>query len=74
MLEHLRNPEYVHVLLNPLPVYGLGLGLFGLIIALISRARAARVTALAIVFVSTISVWPVFHYGDSAYDRVLHVR
>ncbi|MDQ6938696.1 MAG: hypothetical protein M3119_00905 [Verrucomicrobiota bacterium] len=71
MREHLRNPEYVHVLLNPLPVYGLGLGLFGLIIALISRARAARVTALAIVFVSTISVWPVFHYGDSAYDRVL---
>ncbi len=71
MLEHLGNPEYLHVLLNPLPVYGLALGLFGLIIALLSRARAARVTALSIIFVSTISVWPVFQYGDSAYDRVL---
>ncbi|MBV9618824.1 MAG: hypothetical protein JO201_06390, partial [Verrucomicrobia bacterium] len=71
MLEHFRNPEYLHVLLNPLPVYGLALGLLGLIIALFSRTRAARVTALVIVFISAISIWPVVYYGDSAYDRVL---
>ncbi|MDQ2919409.1 MAG: hypothetical protein M3R10_05985 [Verrucomicrobiota bacterium] len=71
MLDHFRNPEYLHVLLNPLPVYGLAVGLLGLIIALISRSSAARVTALAIVFVSSISAGPVVHYGDRAYDRVL---
>ena len=71
MLEHLRNPEYLHVLLNPLPVYGLGVGILGLAIALISRTRAARVTALSILFVSTLSAWPVYHYGEEAYDRVL---
>jgi hypothetical protein len=71
MLEHLSNPEYLHVLLNPLPVYGLAVGVLGLIIALISRARAARVTALAIVFVSTFAAWPVYRYGEAAYDRVL---
>ncbi len=26
MFEHLSNPEYMHVLLNPLPVYGLAMG------------------------------------------------
>lgn len=71
MLDHLRNPEYLHVLLNPLPVYGLAVGLLGLIIALLARSSAARVAALAIVFVSAISAWPVYHYGEAGYDRVL---
>lgn len=71
MLEHLSNPEYVHVLLNPLPVYGLVVGILGLVIALFSKAPAARVVALAIVFVSAISAWPVYEYGEKGYDRVL---
>ena len=61
----------MHVLLNPLPVYGLAVGVLGLLLALISRTRAARVTALALIFVSAISAWPVYHYGQAAYDRVL---
>lgn len=73
MLEHLDNPEYLHVLLNPLPVYGLAMGLLGLLIALIARSRAARVASLSIVFVSTIAAWPVYRYGESAYDRVLPI-
>ena len=70
MIEHLSKPEYVHALLNPLPVYGLAVGLLGLIIALLSRTRAARVTALALVMVSAVSAWPVYHYGEAGYDRV----
>ena len=70
MIEHLNRPEYVHVLLNPLPVYGLAIGVLGLIIALLSRARAARVTALALVMVSAASAWPVYHFGEAGYDRV----
>ena len=71
MLEQLSNPEYLHTLLNPLPVYGLAVGLLALLIAFVSRARAARVTALAIVFIGAFSAWPVYHYGEAAYDRVL---
>lgn len=71
MLEHLSNPEYVHVLLNPLPVYGLAVGVLGLVVALFTKARAARVTALAIIFVSALSAWPVYEYGEKGYDRVL---
>jgi hypothetical protein len=68
--EHLSNPEYLHVLLNPLPVYGLAAGVLGLLLALVSRTRAARVIALVLIFVSAISAWPVYHYGEEAYDRV----
>jgi hypothetical protein len=57
-------------LLNPLPVYGLAVGVLGLIIALLSKTRAARVTALALVMVSAVSAWPVYHYGEAGYDRV----
>ena len=70
MLTRLGNPEYLHVLLNPLPVYGLATGVLGLVIALITRASAARVTALTIIFVSTLAAWPAYHYGEAASDRV----
>ena len=65
MIEHLSKPEYVHVLLNPLPVYGLAVGVLGVIIALLSKTRAARVTALALVMVSAASAWPVYYYGEA---------
>jgi hypothetical protein len=70
MMVHLGKPEYVHVLLNPLPVYGLAVGILGLIIALLLRTRGARVTALALVMVSAASAWPVYYYGEAGYDRV----
>src|SRR3954447_17788176 len=71
MLEHLSNPEYFHVLINPLPVYGLAVGFVSLVVALLTRASGARVRALAIIFVAALSAWPTFHYGEAAKDRVL---
>lgn len=67
---HLRQPEYLHVLLNPLPVYGLALGILAMVVALALRSRSAQITALVIVFVSALSAAPVIHYGERAYDRV----
>ncbi len=67
----LQQPEYVHTLLNPLPVYGLALGIVALIAALLLRSGTAQIPALIIVFISAASAWPVAHFGDEAYDRVL---
>ena len=67
----LQQPEYVHTLINPLPVYGLGIGLFALIIAMFLRHRSAHITALTVIFLAAASAWPVKYYGDEAYDRVL---
>jgi hypothetical protein len=69
-LKGLDQPEYIHVLINPLPIYGLAMGLAGLIISLALRSREARVGALALILIASASAWPVFHYGQQAYDRV----
>src|SRR6516225_1069803 len=70
-LRGLRQPEYVHVLLNPLPVYGLLVSWIALIAALISKSRRARIVTLILVFVTSISAWPVYEFGEQGYDRVL---
>jgi hypothetical protein len=71
LLRDLRQPEYIHVLINPLPVYGLGLGLIGLVIALLLRSRPAKIATLTIVLISAASAWPVYEFGEQGYDRVL---
>src|ERR1041385_1098052 len=71
ILRDLSEPEYVHVLLNPLPVYGLAVGLLGLVVAIWVRSRAATVVALVVMFISAAAAWPVYEYGEQAYDRVL---
>jgi hypothetical protein len=70
-LRGLRQPEYVHVLLNPLPVYGLLVSWIALIAALISKSRRALIVTLILVFMTSISAWPVFEFGQQGYDRVL---
>jgi hypothetical protein len=69
-LKGLQQPEYVHVLLNPLPVYGLAMGLVTLIVGLGLRSQAARCSALTIILIASASAWPVSKYGQEAYDRV----
>jgi hypothetical protein len=71
ILRDLRQPEYIHVLINPLPVYGLGLGLIGLLVALLLRSRPAKIATLTIVLISAASAWPVYEFGEQGYDRVL---
>jgi hypothetical protein len=69
--QDLSQPEYIHVLINPIPVYGLAIATIGLIIALIQRSRPAQVATLALVLLSGAIAWPVVHYGEEGYDRVL---
>ncbi len=64
-------PEYLHVLLNPLPVYGLLMGIIGLLIGFAMRSRQARVVALVIVLLSGLSAWPAAYFGDAAYDKIM---
>jgi hypothetical protein len=71
ILRDLRQPEYVHVLLNPLPVYGLLVGWLGLIIAFFLKSRRAQIATLALVLISAGSAWPVYEFGEQGYDRVL---
>ncbi len=71
VLRDLRQPEYIHVLLNPLPVYGLLVGWIGLLVAFVLKSRRAQLTTLVLVLISSLSAWPVYEFGQQAYDRVL---
>lgn len=64
------KPEYVHVLLNPLPVYGLAMGALALLAALLVRSKAAQNIALAFVVLCAASAWPVLIYGQHGYNHL----
>ena len=74
ILRDLRQPEYIHTLLNPLPVYGLAMGLLGLIVSFFLRSRPAQIATLIIVLVCSASAWPVYEFGQQAKDRVLSME
>lgn len=69
-LQSLRQPEYIHILLNPLPVYATAMGLVALVIGLILRSRAVQGVALFLVVIGTASVWPVEETGEAAYEKI----
>ena len=71
LLRDLRQPEYLHVLLNPLPIYGLLIALLGLISATYLRSRGGQLTSLILIFASALSVCPVVYHGEQAFDRIL---
>lgn len=67
----LNQPEYVHAAINHFPLIGLFVAILFLGIALILRNRLTILLGLALVGVLALSVWPVYHYGEAGYDRVL---
>jgi len=71
LLRDLRQPEYIHVLINPIPIYGLAMGWIGLIVALFLKSRRAQIATLTLVLISSATAWPVYELGQQAYDRVL---
>ncbi len=63
------KPEYLHILINPVPVYGLGLGAGLLLFALLLKSKQACATAILLIFIGASSAWPVVEIGETAYDR-----
>jgi len=68
--QDLHQPEYVHTLLLPVPIYGLALGLLALAVGWAVRSRAAQGVALGLLALCAASGWGVVHYGHLGYDRV----
>lgn len=69
-LDILKKPEYIHVVLNHLVIYGTILGALALTLSLILRSRAAQITALVITLVAAISAYPVLVSGQRAYKTI----
>ena len=62
--------EYVHVLLNPIPVYGLAIGLATLALGFIRGSQPLRTAGLIISALGAASAWPVLYYGQHAYNSL----
>jgi hypothetical protein len=67
----LEQPEYIHVVLNHLPLIGLFVAMLALGAGLVARDRRATLIGLVLVGLLALSAWPVAHYGEAGYDRVL---
>jgi dolichol kinase len=69
-LKLLRHPEYIHVLLNPMPVYALSMGLLALALAMFLRNRQAEIIALLLILLCTALAWPIWLYGHKAHEHL----
>jgi hypothetical protein len=69
-LDILKKPEYIHVVLNHLVIYGTILGAVALAISLVLRSRAAQITALIVTLIAGASAYPVLVSGQRAYKAI----
>lgn len=69
--QAVRDPEYAHLLLESLPLYGIGIGLLFLFATLAARENKCRLLALFVVCVSSASVWPYNALREQAQPRIL---
>lgn len=69
--QSVRDPEYAHLLLESLPLYGIGIALLFLVASLAAREHKCRLLALLIICASSSSVWPYNSLREQAQPRIL---
>lgn len=69
-----RDPEYAHLLLESLPLYGLGFGVTFLIVAMVTGEKRSRLLALVVICGSCASVWPYVDLREKATPRIIATR
>jgi hypothetical protein len=64
------KPEYVHTLLNPLPVYGLLVGVLVLLAGILTKNRGLRTAGLVVTILCAVSAYPVLLFGQHGYNHL----
>jgi len=64
------KPEYLHVLLNPIPTHVLPVGIALLAAAIYFRNRELSYAGLFVIIASCAIAFPVYELGEKAYDRM----
>lgn len=70
LLIHLRQPEYIHVIINHLPIFGMATAALALGLGLLIRNRPSQQVALLLIALMGGSTWFVIRSGHKGYDRV----
>ena len=68
------DAEYLHLLLEPLPMFGLGLGLLFLVASVVLGEKKTRLLALVVMAVSCASVQPYVRLRGKSEPRVLALQ
>jgi hypothetical protein len=64
--EYLRNPEYLYQLLEPVLIFGVGIGVFFFAITWITKEKKARVASLIVIAISCLMVLPYSRFRGEA--------
>ena len=64
------DPAYWHILINPLPLYGLALGVVALTLAIFLKSPQAKVLGLILILIAGTSAIPVHILGERAYSSI----
>jgi hypothetical protein len=72
-MSFLGQPEYVHVMLHPMPVIGLLIAVIGLILGLIFKGKAAVTISMLLIAVTAGSAYFVYESGEGAQDRIENI-
>ena len=67
----LNRPEYIHAAINHFPLIGVFVAMLALLIGLVCRSRPITLAGLGLVCLLSLSIWPVYSFGEQGYDRVL---
>ncbi|MCB1226155.1 MAG: hypothetical protein KDK99_10125 [Verrucomicrobiales bacterium] len=70
----IRDPEYAYLLLESLPLYGLGAGLLFLLVSHLAGEKKSKLLALGLICTSCLSVWPAQDLRERAAPRVIATR
>lgn len=70
VLSHIKYPDYIHVLINPFPLFGMAIGVGLLLVSLYTRSSGAREASLALIVIAGIVTLVTIKSGQGGYDRV----
>ena len=74
LTDKLKDPEYLHLILEPIMIWGLGLGVVAFLFAFFFGERKMQFVALAVIIVSSLAVVPYLKQRQKADDRVVKLR
>jgi hypothetical protein len=70
MMHHMSQPEYVHVLLNPMPLYGMVAGAFLLVWSRLRHSEEFPEGALLWIILVAIITGVAVYFGEQALENV----
>ncbi len=72
--QSVRDPAYAHLLLESLPLFGVGAGLIFLVASMLTGETKSRLFALMLICASCASVWPYSDMLARATPRIIATK